>query len=166
MEYCSNNPYPKIQVEKSNIEFAKILLFSYIGNVSEETAIHQYLYQSFILDGKLSKILEQISIVEMHHLKILAKLIKLLGLDPEYRVYSLGAEKYWDASYVPYPKTVVEMLKQNIQSETEAIQNYDKILELIDDIYIQKNIQRIIEDEQVHLTIFHNLLKEYEKSSR
>lgn len=165
MKYCSDNPYPKVQVEKKNLEYAKILLFPYAGNVSEETAVHQYLYQSFILDGELSKILEQISIVEMHHIEILAETIKLLGIDPKYRVYSLEEEKYWSSAYVPYPKTTVDMLKQNIQSETEAIQNYYKIIELIDDHYIQNSIKRIIEDEQIHLTIFNNLLKEYEKSS-
>lgn len=163
MKYYSDKPYPKIMVEKPNIEYAKILLFAYAGNVSEETAVHQYLYQSFVLeDEDVAKIIEQIGIVEMHHIEMLAETIQLLGMDPKYRVYCLGEEKYWDASYVPYPKTMIEMLNQDIQSETEAIQNYQKIIELIDDKYIQQMIERIIEDEKIHLMIFKTLLQKYQ----
>lgn len=159
MKYCSDNPYPKIQVEKPNLEYAKALLFVYAGNTSEETAVHQYLYQHFILEGEISTILKQISIVEMHHLEILAELINQLGIEPQFRVYSLNQEIAWQANYVPYPKTIEDMLNKNIQSETEAIQNYEKLLQIIHDDNVQKNIQRIIEDEQIHLMIFQNLLQ-------
>lgn len=166
MKYCADIPYPKIQVEKPNLEYAKALLFAYAGNVSEETAVHQYLYQSFVLEEEdIAKIMEQIGIVEMHHIEMLAETIQLLGIDPKYRVYCLGEEKYWNASYVPYPKTIIEMLNQDIQSETEAIQNYQKIIEFVDDKYVQNIIERIIEDEKIHLTIFENLLMQYKKSS-
>jgi len=165
MKYYADKPYPKIQVEKQNIEYAKILLFPYAGNVSEETASHQYLYQSFILDGEISKILEKIGIVEMHHIEILADIIRLLGLDPKFRIYNFEDEIYWDSTYVPYFSNVEDILKQNIKSETEAIQNYKKIIELINDKYIQEIIQRIIEDEEIHLSIFNTLLNQYKKSS-
>ena len=75
--YKSNLPYPDIKVEKENIEYAELLSYPYVGLVSEDTATHLYMYQSFILDGEISNILEKIAIVEMHHLELLAKTIKL-----------------------------------------------------------------------------------------
>ena len=163
MKFCVDKPYPEVQVERPNLDYAKALLFAYAGNVSEETAVHQYLYQSFVLDEKLSNILEQIGIVEMHHVEILANIIKKLGLDPKYRTFCFDKEIYWDASFVPYPITITSMLEQNIKSETEAIENYRRLISYIKDPYIQNSLERIIEDEQLHLSIFQNLLENTKK---
>lgn len=86
MYYKSNLPYPDIKVEKENIEYAKFLSYPYAGLVSEDTATHLYMYQSFILGDEIGNILEKIAIVEMKHLELLAKTINLLGLKPEYKV--------------------------------------------------------------------------------
>ena len=75
--YKSNLPYPDIKVEKENIEYAKLLMYPYASMISEDTATHLYMYQSFILDDNIGKILENIAIVEMHHLEMLAKTINL-----------------------------------------------------------------------------------------
>ena len=70
MKYAVNKDYPPIKVEKENPYYAQILLNNYASEISEETAIHLYLYQSLILDNQeLSTILEKIALVEMHHLK-------------------------------------------------------------------------------------------------
>ena len=53
MYYKSNLPYPDIKVEKENIEYARLLSYPYAGLVSEDTATHLYMYQSFILDKKI-----------------------------------------------------------------------------------------------------------------
>ena len=70
MKYCSDKPYPPIEVEGTNLEYAKILLEDYAGAGGEDTAIHRYFYQSLVTD-EISKMLEGISRVEMHHLEIL-----------------------------------------------------------------------------------------------
>lgn len=161
MKYCADLPYPEPQVEKENIEYAKILLFSYAGNVSEETAVNQYMYQHFVLDGEVSNALRNIGIVEMHHLELLAETIKLLGMDPKYQIYNLDEIIPWTADFVPYGNNLKEMLDIDIEGETMAIVNYRKSIELIDDKYIRALLERIILDEEVHLKIFHELKQKY-----
>ena len=105
MEYYVNKPYPVPRVEQKNKEYAEILFNSFAGMVSEETAVHQYLYQHFILKEPYKTILEKIAIVEMHHLNLLAETIFLLGEDPKYEVESAESIAIpWTSSYVPYPK--------------------------------------------------------------
>jgi len=115
MEYKSNKPYPQVRVEKQNIEYAKLLLENYAGDVSEETAIHLYMYQNMITSDETkeyAKIIEQIGIVEMRHLSLLGKTIKLLGLKPVYgTLYSENYIKPWNSSNVNYATNIKEMLK-------------------------------------------------------
>ncbi len=157
--YKSNLPYPDIKVEKENIEYARLLSYPYAGLVSEDTATHLYMYQSFILDDEVSNILEKIAIVEMKHLELLAKTIKLLGLNPEYKVNNIP----WTTNYVNYNNNLKDILKINIEAETLAIKNYNNLIKVIDDKYIKELLKRIIIDEEIHLKIFKDL---YEKNSQ
>ena len=90
MEVKCNLPYPEIRVEGKNIEYAKLLMEIYAGKISEDTAIHLYIFEHLSLEKKYeyyAKILVQIAIVEMKHLNILGELIKLLGIEPEFMSY-------------------------------------------------------------------------------
>ena len=160
MEYASKKPYPTPRVLGKNKEYATLLSASYAGMISEQTAIHQYLYQSFVLEPDVSTILHHISIVEMHHFELLAETIKLLGTLPKYQSYSTtDVALPWTASYVPYPETLEEMLETDLRSEETAIHNYQVLIEEIKDPYIKELIERIIEDEYLHVKIFQTLLK-------
>ena len=154
--YKSNLPYPDIKVEKENIEYAKLLMYPYASMVSEDTATHLYMYQSFILDNNIGKILENIAIVEMHHLEMLAKTINLLGLKPEYKSNDIP----WTSNYVNYNTNLKDILKINIEAETLAIKNYQNLIKVINDKYIKKMLERIIVDEEIHLKIFNDLYNE------
>ena len=154
--YKSNLPYPDIKVEKENIEYAKLLMYPYASMVSEDTATHLYMYQSFILDDNIGKILENIAIVEMHHLEMLAKTINLLGLKPEYKSNDIP----WTSNYVNYNSNLKDILKINIEAETLAIKNYQNLIKVINDKYIKKMLERIIVDEEIHLKIFNDLYNE------
>lgn len=154
--YKSNLPYPGIKVEKENIEYAKLLMYPYASMVSEDTATHLYMYQSFILDNNIGRILENIAIVEMHHLEMLAKTINLLGLKPEYKSNDIP----WTSNYVNYNTNLKDILKINIEAETLAIKNYQNLIKVINDKYIKKMLERIIVDEEIHLKIFNDLYKE------
>ena len=147
--YKSNLPYPDIKVEKENIEYAKLLMYPYASMISEDTATHLYMYQSFILDNNIGKILENIAIVEMHHLEMLAKTINLLGLKPEYKSNDIP----WTSNYVNYNTNLKDILKINIEAETLAIKNYQNLIKVINDKYIRKMLERIIVDEEIHLKI-------------
>ena len=154
--YKSNLPYPDIKVEKENIEYAKLLMYPYASMISEDTATHLYMYQSFILDNNIGKILENIAIVEMHHLEMLAKTINLLGLKPEYKSNDIP----WTSNYVNYNTNLKDILKINIEAETLAIKNYQNLIKVINDKYIKKMLERIIVDEEIHLKIFNDLYNE------
>ncbi len=154
--YKSNLPYPDIKVEKENIEYAKLLMYPYASMISEDTATHLYMYQSFILDDNIGKILENIAIVEMHHLEMLAKTINLLGLKPEYKSNDIP----WTSNYINYTNNLKDILKINIEAETLAIKNYQNLIKVINDKYIKKMLERIIVDEEIHLKIFNDLYKE------
>lgn len=154
-------PYPEITVAKKDPYYAKLLFNDYAGSVSEFTAISQYLYHHFDIDKKYSDVkyaLESISIVEMHHMDILARVIKLLGENP---IYVNSLNKFWNAKYVYYGKNLCDQLFADRQAETNAIKNYENRLLMIKDPYIQNIIKRILLDENKHLEIFNAFIKKY-----
>ena len=158
-------PYPNIMVEKKNSYYADILSEDYAGGVSELTAVLLYSYQHFLkfdTDGDFSKTIEEISIVEMLHMEMLGKIIKLLGKEPVYSTCEAfrGDCIMWNSNNVNYASDLRQMLKIDINSEKQAIVNYKHHLNLIDDKHIKAVLSRIILDEQHHLKIFETLLEQ------
>lgn len=157
-----NKPYPKIKVEKESLEIANILSHLYASNESELTAILQYSYETFLIkDEQIRKILKDIAEVEMYHLAILGKTIALLGSSPIFAEKSFCGPTYWNGDFIYYDKDIKTILEINIESEKNNIRNYQMVLNVIDDIYIQENIKRILEDEYLHLEIFMKMRNEY-----
>lgn len=157
-------PYPEIKVEEKNPYYADLLSQDYAGEVSETTASFLYSYQhfdTFSSNEEFSNIIEEISIVEMKHLEMLGKTIKLLGKSPVFKTCesSRGDCVMWSSSNVIYDNDMRDMLKTDIRSEKMAIKNYEHHRELIDDKYIKEMLSRIILDEKRHLEIFETLLE-------
>ncbi len=164
MECKVNLPYPVIGNIKKDVTFAKLLMHSYAGDISEETAIHQYSYQSFLLfdnNLELSKIFSRIAIVEMEHLKILGHLIKKLGVYPVFLDPVVDCYEFFTTKYVSYSTNVKDMLLDNIKAEKKAISNYNSLIQVTDNESIKKILGRIVLDERLHLQIFEKLLDDY-----
>lgn len=162
--YVSSQPYPPIKVKGKNIFYAEILMDDYAGYISEFSAISQYIYHSLDLgnvDQNLANMYIQISKVEMHHLDILGQLITLLGGNPQYRGSYSTNFKPWNGSFVYYGVNICERLYKDLESEYSAIASYKRHIEIIDDDYIRKIIQRIILDEKVHIKHFKSAIKKY-----
>lgn len=158
--YENNKPYPEVLVERRNPYYAKLLLIDYASNCSEDTAIHEYFYQSLMVDDKeLSETLMQISKVEMHHLRLLGKAISLLGIKPVFGVLGNNTLTPWTSKYVNYSVKVEDMLKIDIKQEKTAIDTYQKHIKEIDDRYIKSLLERIVEDEIIHLKTLYTYLK-------
>lgn len=160
--YQKHEPYPEVKVMGPNAYYATLLKEDYTGLVSEFTAISQYIYHSFMIetiDKEISKMLQCIAIVEMHHLKILAELITLLGGNPIY--YSQNS--FWNGTYVDYGCNLLEQLKSDLEAEYEAIYNYRQHIELIKDPYIQTILKRIVEDEEMHVQLFKSMIAKVEQ---
>lgn len=165
MKFKVDLPYPDPKVEKCNIEYAKILMNSYAGEVSEDSAIHLYIFQHIVLKNKYkeySLILEKIAIVEMKHLELLGETIRLLGIEPIFMSYDKIKKGLipWKSSYVNYNTNIKDMIKIDIGKEEEAIKNYKNDMKIIKDRYIRSLLERIIKDEELHLEIFKGILKE------
>lgn len=156
-------PYPEIKVEGENLYYAELLSQDYAGMVSETTASMLYSYQhfnTFNSNEEFSKVIEEISVVEMMHLEMLGKTIKLLGKEPIYKTCESrsGDCVMWSATNVSYDSDIKDMLKTNIRGEMTAIKNYEHHKKIIDDKYIKELLERIILDEKRHIEIFETLL--------
>ncbi len=159
------NEYPVIKVESKNPTYAKILLESYAGEISEDSAVHQYIYQHIVLkqtNKALSDALLEISMTEMRHLDILGELVSLLGTKPIYSTYNYFTDNFipWNSNYINYTTSVSELLMHDIKLEELAIENYNKTIDLVKDTYIINIIKAIIAEEKQHIEIFKSFLKQ------
>lgn len=161
MQCKLNKPYPEIRVEKENIEYAKILLEDYAGSKGEDTAIHEYLFQSFIKKD-ISDVLKEISFTEMRHLEILGELITKLGGKPFYCNLNKKEIIPWTSNFVNYTMNLKDMLLSDILLEKETISRYEKHIMEIDDKYVKEILNRIIEDEKLHISCLRKLYNEYD----
>lgn len=158
-------PYPEIRVSEKNPYYAKLLLEDYAGQVSELTAITQYVYHHFVLESEYEEVadlLSCIALVEMHHQEILAETIWLLGVDPRYRTIERNEmERYWDATFVYYGTALCDRISADIAGEWAAVANYRRHQQMIDDPYIKRILERIILDELHHINLFNQILRKY-----
>lgn len=159
-----NLPYPKINIKNKDINLAYKIFDLYAGEISEFSAASQYSFQSIYLSeyNELSKILEEISIVEMHHVELLGNLIKKLGLIPYYITYKNNIPIPWNSDYINFTTNYREMLTNNIKREHKAIDNYNKIIKMTSNESIISLIRRIILDEEKHIEILSKLLNQYD----
>lgn len=167
-DYSDPSPYPEVKVMRPNLCYACLLMDDYAGVISEFTAISQYLYHSFFfkdIDDELGKLLENVAIVEMLHMGILASVIIKLGGNPQIRGSYSTCNNFWNGSFVYYGEELCEQLKANIDSEYKAIREYRKHISMIQDPYIKAILQRIILDEKVHIRLFNKALQKHCKTT-
>ena len=101
--------------------------------------------------------------VEMHHLRILSDLIIALGLVPYYVTYNCSKEAIpWNSDFGDYTLDYRNMLLSDINLEVSAIKDYNELINGTNDANIKDIFKRIIEDEERHLEIFRELLKQYD----
>lgn len=156
--------YPEIKVVGPNLFYAQLLLEDYAGVVSEMTAITQYLHHHITLEEvseEVSELEECISIVEMHHLEMLAETIRMLGANPQYKIIKDNQGIYWNGSYVYYGQGICDRLSADIEAERAAIEQYQRHYEQIADPHIRHLLKRIIEDEEYHMRLFSQALQKH-----
>lgn len=164
MEYYINEPYPSIEELDINIAYGQILLTNIGGLQCEMNAVSLYFYNHIILEQlwpELSKAMHKISIVEMHHLEIFAKICYRLGVDPRLWDCQNDFLEYWSPGYNVYPQQINTLLENTIIQEQNTIKTYEYQASCIDEPIIKNILYRIIKDEQLHVEIFENFLYEY-----
>jgi bacterioferritin len=128
----------------------------YAGAVSEMTAVAQYIYQNILStdNESFANAILQIAIVEMSHLDMLGDAILALGGNPTFGNGSV----YWQPKSVNYARTLPEMLKANIEAESQAIANYESQASQTPNASVRALLERITQDEQLHLRFFQETL--------
>lgn len=162
MQFSIDMPYPTIKVEKKDVDLAKEIFNLYAGSISEDTAIHSYIFQMLIFhDNKeLKEIFKGISITEMHHLEILGLLIKELGLNPIFVGIKDKKATWFSGEYAVYEKDLKKILEEDIKREKIAIENYEKVINKTVDKHVIHILKRIILDERLHIKILSQLYQQ------
>jgi len=166
-QWCAlPEPYPEPRVKAKNRYYASLLLEDYAGLISESTAINQYFYHylAFQQYPDLAELEECVAIIEMYHMELLGKTIRLLGVSPKLRTLNEKRPVYWNGSYIYYGKNLCDRLAGDIKAEIEAIKQYKYHQQIIDDPYIKELLGRIILDEQHHLKLFRKAAAKYCKT--
>ena len=155
-KYASNLPYPEIQVEP-NVAESKLLMPVYSGSSGELTAVMTYCFQMYITPKypDIQEALEGIAITEMRHHELLGKAIYQRGGYP-----IMGARTYWNGSFANYTLDPRKYLRENILAEQNAIMNYERTILNLSTDSVKMLLERIILDEEVHISVFKQLLKD------
>ena len=159
LEKNKNIPYPPIPNLYGNKRYVNLIYENFAGKDGELTAITQYIYEHIDFKGKekISKILLNIAIEEMHHINILGEILVKLGAKP---FFVNANQKEWSANNVKYQiNDLSEAMKINISSEELAIAGYRRLMQYTNNVYLRKVYERIILDEKNHLEIFKKILE-------
>lgn len=120
----------------------------------ELKAIHQYMNQHYSLDdkdyGELAANMKLIAIDEMRHAEAFAERVKELGGEP---TTQMGGE-------VIKRQAVKEIYPFDAREEDTAIDTYNHFVQVCKengDIITARLFERIIEEEQAHMTYFENV---------
>lgn len=162
MQFSAPEPYPKLEVERPNVLFAKKLLFAFASDRSEMTATTNYYYRSIVLRCKnpdLSWMMEKLSRVEQKHLEILANLVFLLGYDPKIRTMKNGTPMYWGAECLDYKKDIKSILTSAIKEEENAYKTYIFLSRQTKDQKVSRILYRLSLDEKLHIKILKSELE-------
>lgn len=153
-----DTPYPEIVADSDNYYQAKCIIDDYSGPVGELTSVLEYMYYAYICnnqkDNELYEMFEGIAIAEMLHHKLLGGAIADFGANPIIG----GKSEYWTGANVDYTFNKKQMLEYSIQLETIAIENYKKAISCTSNASLKALIERILEDEYLHMEYFNKAL--------
>lgn len=154
-------PYPEVIIDTPSRHDVQCLMGDYAGAQSETTAIFQYVYQAYVNQDneEYHRLFESIAVTEMHHHELLGETICKLGGNP---VIADGRE-FWSGRNINYTCGLRQMLVADIRAEQQAIRNYRKSIECLDNYTIKELIERIILDEQMHIELLSAALDKLDK---
>lgn len=160
-------PYPPIQAQRRNQDYAAMLAFDYCGPVSELSAITQYINNEnrlCLLDCTLARTLLAIAVAEMMHLQKLGEMIQLLGGEVSFAVTQPGGKRVnWTPEYLTLSRDTRRMLCADVEAEQDAIAQYRAHIRKINDEYVNAVLRRIIRDEEYHIMLLQGLMEELQQ---
>lgn len=156
-KFKADLPYPDTKITTQSMYEIRLLMPVYGGRESETTAIMTYAYQSYVLKEKYPEIADcllHIGITEMEHHEMLGLAITMLGGTP----YIGGNHSYWQGSYANYSKDLKIILQNDIADEKKAVRDYKEVISTTKMPEIVTMVERIIEDELVHIKTLTSIL--------
>lgn len=153
-----DKPYPDIVGAKEDQQTVNILKNLISSRIGELTGVLQYQYQAVVadkIDEEISKIFEEIGVVEMEHIELLMHGITDFGGVPKYEDMMRNS---FCATTINYTFKLKEMLENNIVLEQKAIDSYIQASEAVKNKSLKDLLLRIKEDEEKHLQTFKYIL--------
>lgn len=158
-------PYPQVQVWGRNQAYANLLSIDYCGQVSELSAVAQYINNENRLSYEncsMAKTILSIAMAEMMHLQKLGELVCLLGGTVDFVAKQQnGRNIIWTPGFLTIPEHAKQMLLADIEAEKAAISQYRMHMKMINDDCVNKVLARIIIDEEYHIMILQALIREH-----
>lgn len=156
-------PYPPVDAGERNARYAEMILSNVGGAVSEMTAAALYFYDALAAADlpEVAEVFRRISVVEMRHLDIFGTLARQLGADPRLWCGPAGRRSWWTPRCISYAPKLAPLLRAAIRSETAAIQKYETQRRVIRNPNVAANLERILQDERLHLDAFRCLWETY-----
>lgn len=159
-------PYPEIGAIEATANSRQLVVplsLDLASGSGELTAVYQYVYQSIMLKSThpaLSELLMRIGIVEMHHISLLGQMMHALGSSPRAISYLAGRPTPWNGSMPCYTKAPKQMLQADLKAEQDSYHRYRLQAHRISEPHISAMLQRIAEDEEVHIHLLERFLSE------
>ena len=166
INFTAGREYPEIVGAEPNEYYVRLLYNLRSSCESELTAILQYLYQHDVLkdsNKEVSYIIEEISLVEMHHMGLLGEAIVAFGGKP---CYINSNNENFNSCCVAYYTNIKQILEKNIMDEKNAVEAYRHTASLVDNESLKNLLLTIAEDECVHIKIFQSLLDDLDMYKR
>ena len=154
-----NIPYPKITESNLNRYDTQMILKLYADKL---ISIHDYIYYNLLFSDsspELSDMLECISIAEMKHFKLYAKLLLLSGVHPGYKVLLPYLKREWRGGG---DVSVCGVLDRLHAAEQLSASNTRLVLSQANDVSAVRALKRIVTDEDHHEKILAALKKRYQ----
>lgn len=155
-------PYPPVQIEEKNRDYAELLMIDYCGQASEMSSIMQYINHENRMSYEkcpMAKIILAIAMAEMIHLQKLGEFICLLGGNLDFTARnSNGRKMMWSPTYVKMSEGSNQMIRSDIEGEKAAVNQYRRHISMIKDNNINAVLLRIIKDEEYHIMLLKSLL--------
>lgn len=143
--------YPKIEDTKPCMKTVAVLKNLMCGTNSKMQNVLRYFYQSSMsckMEPEIANLFEEMSIVEMQHLGMISRAIVEFGGEPRYE-NSYG--QFFSCSQINYSTKLGAMLESNIKAEEQSIKECEQAINAVDNKSLKKLLERIKEDEELHI---------------
>lgn len=145
-----DKPYPEVVDAVYSPETIRILKDLNTSCTGEFFAITSYVYQFLVLEpvmAEVANLLEDISIVEMHHFELIGAAIVEFGGNP---TYTSGSGQCFTCRCVDTTRNARRMIENDIKAESDAIADYTAAATRVSNQSLSNLFLRIAQDEMLH----------------